>query len=550
MKHFAANNKEQLRHFSSSDMDERTLREIYLASFEGAVKESQPWAVMSSYNQINGVYSAENHELLTEILRNQWNFNGIVISDWYSVQDRVESIKAGLDLEMPGINGRDENAAEEIIEAVQNGDLDEKIVDQSVERILNIISKVNELREKSEKDPSIQFDKKMVNVKGYLEQQHQVATKIAENSIVLLKNEDSILLLPLKYENDSKSFEILYVGGFAKKPHIKGFGSAYVKAFKKTRPLDSSLAILEQENSENVKISYIKGFDRKSGRMVCSKIDVITKAKNANAVVVFAGTFRLQELENKDRKTMSLPADENMLISEILTVNKNVIVVLQNGSPVEMPWANNVKAILETYFAGEGCGEATAKILFGLVNPSGHLAESFPIKLNDNPSYESFKMEMNIKYEEGVFVGYRYYDTNNVNVLFPFGHGLSYTTFEYKNVRLDKEDNVLTFNKDENYSVLVDAVNTGKVVGKTVIQLYVSDLVQEVKRPVKELKGFQKIELNPGEMKTVTFTLNKRSFAWWDERIHDWNVSSGNYKIIIGQSSKDASSLILDLQIQ
>lgn len=196
MKHFAANNKEQLRHFSSSDMDERTLREIYLASFEGAVKESQPWAVMSSYNQINGVYSAENHELLTEILRNQWNFNGIVISNWYSVQDRVESIKAGLDLEMPGINGRDENAAEEIIEAVQNGDLDEKIVDQSVERILNIISKVNELREKSEKDPSIQFDKKMVNVKGYLEQQHQVATKIAENSIVLLKNEDSILPLP------------------------------------------------------------------------------------------------------------------------------------------------------------------------------------------------------------------------------------------------------------------------------------------------------------------------------------------------------------------
>lgn len=398
MKHFAANNKEQLRHFSSSDMDERTLREIYLASFEGAVKESQPWAVMSSYNQINGVYSAENHELLTEILRNQWNFNGIGISDWYSGQDRVESIKAGLDLEMPGINGRDENAAEEIIEAVQNGDLDEKIVDQSVEMILNIISKVNELREKSEKDTSIQFDKKMVNVKGYLEQQHQVATKIAENSIVLLKNEDSILPLPLKYDDDSKSFEILYVGGFAKKPHVKGFGSAYVKAFKKTRPLDSSLSILEQENSKNVMISYIKGFDRKSGRMVCSKIDVITKAKNSN-VVVFAGTFRLQELENKDRKTMPLPEDENMLISEILIVNKNVIVVLQNGSSVEMPWANDVKAILETYFAGEGCGEATAKILFGLVNPSGHLAESFPIKLNDNPSYESFKMEIRSRFE-------------------------------------------------------------------------------------------------------------------------------------------------------
>lgn len=221
MKHFAANNKEHLRHFSSSNMDERTFREIYLASFEGAVKKSCPWAVMSSYNQINGVFSAENHELLTEILRDQWNFKGIVISDWYSVQDRVESIKAGLDLEMPGVNDRDKDAADEIIESVQKGELDEKIVDISVERILNIISKVIELSEKSERDPSIQFGKKMVNIKDYLKNQHQVATKIAENSIVLLKNENSILPLPLKSDNE---FEILYVGEFAEKPHVKGFG--------------------------------------------------------------------------------------------------------------------------------------------------------------------------------------------------------------------------------------------------------------------------------------------------------------------------------------
>ena len=281
MKHFAANNKELRRHFSSSDMDERTLREIYLASFEGAVKESCPWAVMSSYNKINGVFSAENYELLTTILRDQWKFEGIVISDWYSVQDRVVSIKAGLDLEMPGVNDRDINAADEIIEAVKNNELDEKILNQSVERILNIISKVKELSDKSENDPSIQFGKKMINIEGYLEKQHQVATEIAENSIVLLKNEDSILPLPLKCDDDSKTFEILYVGQFAKHPHIKGFGSAYVKPFRKTRPLDSSLSILEKENSKNVNISYIKGFNVTKGILVDSKDEVIEKAKNA-----------------------------------------------------------------------------------------------------------------------------------------------------------------------------------------------------------------------------------------------------------------------------
>lgn len=551
IKHFAANNQETARFFSNSIIDERTLREIYLCSFELAIKEAKPWAVMSSYNLVNEVYSSANKFLLTDILRNEWNWNeGIVISDWGGTYDRVEGMKAGLDLEMPGPDSEESEvqSIDYIVDSVNKGELDEKLVDRNCERVLNVVFKANELIEKSKSDKSIQFNVKMENVDGLFDLHHEIAKKVAENSFVLLKNEDSILPLPT-VSKPSKPFKILFVGEFAENPHVQGAGSARVEPYMTSNCLNSSNEILEQksDNQKNgVSIEYIKCFGTTDGSFYGdAEKDTIESAKKSDVVVVFAGTEELREIENRDLKNLKLPTDENRIITEIAKVNKNVVVVLQNGGPLEMPWINDVKAILETFLSGEGGGEATANILFGLTNPSGHLAETFPVRLKDNPTFGNFgKKETN--YSEGVFVGYRFYEKNNIDVLFPFGHGLSYTQFEYSNLRIDKNNG-----KSDNpeISVLVDVKNVGKMIGKTVAQIYVSDLVGAVQRPIKELKGFEKIELRPGENKTIIFNLNKRSFAWWNVDVHDWSVSKGKYQIIVGQSSKDPNALTLDINL-
>jgi beta-glucosidase len=503
-KHYLANNQEHRRMTSSSEVDERTLREIYLASFEGAVKKEKPWTVMCSYNRINGVYAAENKTYLTDILRDEWGFDGYVMSDWGAVNDRVEGLKAGLDLEMPSSRGVNDKL---IVEAVQKGTLEEEVLDMACERLLNIVYRFEENR-----DNTAIFDR---------DKDHETARKIAEECIVLLKN-DSIL--PLK-----ETANIAFIGKYAKQPRYQGGGSSHINSAKITSALDMVA------NMSNV--VYAQGFDDKvdiiDDAMISEAVEV---AKNAEIAVIFAGLPDAFESEGYDRTHMHMPHSQNVLIEAVCKVQPNVVVVLHNGSPVEMPWVDKVKGILEAYLGGEAVGAATADILFGRVNPSAKLPETFPLKLEDNPSYLYYGGEGDVvEYREGVFVGYRYYDTKNMEVLFPFGFGLSYTDFEYSNMVIDKEQ----IKDTDTVNVSVEVKNIGKMKGKEVVQLYVAEEGGSVIRPVKELRDFEKVELLPGESKTITFTLDKRAFAYWNIKLHDWHAESGNYKILIGKSSRN-----------
>lgn len=504
LKHFLANNQEHRRMSSSSNIDERTLREIYLAPFEGAVVNAKPWTVMCSYNKVNGVYSSQNPLYLTDILRGEWGFDGYVVSDWGAVTDRVAGLKAGLELEMPSSRGTNDKR---IVEAVKNGSLDEKVLDRAVERILTVHNRYLQNRK-----PNAQYSK---------EEHHKLAGKIISESMVLLKNEG---ILPL-----TKGDNIAFIGKFADKPRIQGGGSSHINSFKTTSALES------MKGAAN--ITYAKGYDVEADIIDQALIDEAVKvAKAAKVAVIFAGLPDIFESEGYDRTHMSLPNCQNRLIKEILAVQPNTVVLLHNGAPVEMPWVDNVKGILEVYLGGQNVGEATVDILFGDVNPSGKLAETFPIKLEDNPSYLFYFGEKDVvEYREGIFVGYRYYDKKNIDVLFPFGHGLSYTTFDYSNLKVSAKK----IKDTGDLTVTVDVTNTGKVAGKEVVQLYVGDVVSTVIRPVKELKGFEKILLAPGETKTVSFNLDKRSFAYYNVEIKDWHVETGEFDILIGKSSRD-----------
>lgn len=503
IKHFAANNQEFNRMSASSEVDERTMREIYLPAFETAVKKSQPYTVMCSYNKINGTYASENPWLLTEVLRDEWGFEGYVMSDWGAVNDRVEGLKAGLELEMPASGGINDA---EIVKAVQDGTMDEAVLNQAVERILKIIFEYTDNRKEQPLT---------------LEKDHEIAQKVAEESIVLLKNEEAIL--PLK-ENE----HVAFIGGFVKHPRYQGGGSSHVNSFKVTSAWD---ALVGKEH-----ITYAEGFSAETDvydeKLAAEAIEIV---KQADKAIIFAGLPESFESEGYDRKHMHLPECQNKLITEIAKVQPNTIVVLHNGSAVEMPWVNDVKGLVEAYLGGQAVGQAEANILYGNVNPSGKLAETLPIKLEDNPSYLNFGDGDKVEYNEGVFVGYRYYDKKKMEVAFPFGYGLSYTTFAYSNVKTDKD----TLTEGGTLQVSVDVTNTGDKFGKEIVQLYVADKTEAIRRPEKELKGFEKVALNPGETKTVTFTLDKRSFAWYNTDIHDWYAASGEYDILIAASSRD-----------
>lgn len=502
IKHFAANNQEFNRMSCSSNVDERTLREIYFPAFETAVKKAKPYTVMCSYNQINGTFASENPWLLTDVLRDEWGFDGYVMSDWGAVNERVPGLKAGLELEMPSSNGIYDK---EIVEAVKDGSLDEKILDQAVERILNIVFKYTDHREEQE---------------FTLEADHKLAKKIAEESMVLLKN-DSVLPL-----NETEN--IAFIGEFAKKPRFQGGGSSHINSYRVSNVLEAV--------PQNASITYAKGFSAKDDIYdeALAK-EAIELAKAADKVVIFAGLPDSFESEGYDRAHMQLPECQNRLIHEILAVQSEVIIVLHNGSPVELPWLSSVKGILEAYLGGQAVGEAVADILFGKTCPCGKLAETFPYKLSDNPSYLSFGDGINVTYQEGIFVGYRYYDTKEMPVAFPFGYGLSYTSFAYSNLRTDKT----RFTDHDTITVSVDVTNTGSRKGKEIIQLYISDRTGSIRRPLRELKGYEKISLHPGESKTVQFTLDYRSFAWYNTEINDWYAASGDYEIQIGASSRD-----------
>ena len=515
VKHFAANSQENRRMSSDSVVDERTLREIYYPAFESAVKKGKAWTVMCSYNRLNGVYASENHKLLTELLRDEWGFDGYVMSDWGAVSNRVAGVAAGLDLEMPSSGGVNDQL---VVEAVKAGKLDEKIVDQAVERILTI-----SYRYLDNKKPDTVWDK---------DAQHALARKLAADCMVLLKNEGG--LLPL-----SEGTELAVIGEFAKTPRYQGGGSSHINSYKVEGLMDAL------EGAANV--TYAQGYTTKGEEPDEQLISqAVAAAKAAKVAVVVAGLPDAFESEGYDRTHMRMPKCQVELIKRVAEANANTVVVLYNGSPIEMPWIGKVKAVVEAYLGGQAVGGATADVLFGDASPSGRLPESFPIKLEHNPSYLTYGGEKdNAVYNEGVFVGYRYYDKKAMDVLFPFGYGMSYTTFAYANLKLSAD----SIKDTDTLTVTVDVTNTGKVAGKEVVQLYVGDQQSTVFRPVRELKGFKKVELAPGETKTVSFTLCKRAFAYWSVQLHDWHVETGAFNIEIGHSSRDiALSAVVNVQ--
>ena len=506
VKHFAANNQEHRRMSSDSVVDERTLREIYFPAFEAAAKRGKAWTFMCSYNKLNGEYASQNRWLLTDVLRGEWGFDGYVMSDWGAVSDRVLGVKAGLDLEMPSSGGERDRA---VLQAVRDGRLDEKYVDQAVERILEI-----SLRFLNNRKPETPWDK---------EADHALAGRLAAECLVLLKNEGDIL--PLKREE-----KVALIGEFAVRPRYQGGGSSHINSFKVTS--------LKEALADNPNVTYAQGYSIASETPDGALVEAaLAAAKAADKVVIVAGLPDSFESEGYDRTHMRMPENQNELIRAVAKVNPNVVVLLYNGSPVEMPWIDCAKGLIEGYLAGQNVGEANRAVLYGEVNPSGRLPETLPLRLEDTPCYLTYGGEGNrAEYTEGLFVGYRWYTSKKQPVLFPFGYGLSYTKFAYSNLRLSrdamKDTDILT--------VQVDVTNTGKVAGKEVVQLYVAPPKTDVIRPVRELKGFEKVELAPGETGTVEFTLDKRSFAYWNTRIHDWFVEDGAYDILICRNAEEA----------
>lgn len=542
LKHFAANNQEWRRMSTSVLANERTLREIYLSAFENVVKNAKPWTIMCSYNRINGVYSCENEWLLNDVLRKEWGYDGLVMTDWGAMNKRVPSLKAGLDLEMPDSHGETDK---QIVAAVKDGTLDESILDQTVLRILNLVNKY--------------VSQKTCTRANYnKDAHHELARKTATESAVLLKNDG---ILPL-----ASNQKIAIIGEFAKTPRIQGGGSSHINCYKVDSALDAFDAI-NQLPGEHIceggtcrilpplryDISYAKGYttqeDKTDEALLREAIDIAT---TADVAVIFAGLPDAFEGEGYDRTHIDMPKCQNHLIERICEVQKNVVIVLHNGSPIRMPWLDKVNAVLEMYLAGQASGSAAADLLTGRANPSGKLAETFPLKLEDNPSFLNFPGRRNeVEYSEGIFIGYRYYDKKKMDVLFPFGHGLSYTTFEYSNPSISINENItniseksdisdnLTANDTDTVSVSFDVTNTGSVSGKEIVQLYIKNFIGMENRPEKELRDFAKIALLPNETKRITFTLNYRSFAYFNETAKDWFVESGTYHILVGASSRN-----------
>lgn len=505
IKHYCANNQETYRMTINSVVDERTLRELYLLPFEIAVKQSQPRSIMASYNLVNGTYATENEFLLNKVLRDEWGFEGLVVSDWGATNKRVQGIKAGHDLEMPSSGGMNDKL---IVKAVQDGSLDEAVLDVAVDRILDLIMTAKE------NPTDAKYDK---------EEHYQIAKNIAKESAILLKNDGS---LPLE------SQKILLVGELAIQPRFQGAGSSFVNC--------TEISTIEQSlRDAGIEYEFTSGYDlsddspKKNAKLRKNAVEL---AKNYDTVLVVAGLPDKYEAEGFDRKHINMPESHDLLIEELAQVNKNVNVVLTMGSSVEMPWIDGVSSVLCMYLGGQTSGDACVDLLLGKANPCGKTAETFALKLADVPSTQNFPgARFSVEYREGLYVGYRYFNTANAPVLFPFGHGLSYTKFEYSNLTLSSkyitDKDILT--------ATLDVQNVGDVDGKEIIQLYVNDVESTVYTPYQQLKGFEKIFLKAGEKKRITFNLDKRSFAFYNTNAGDWQVESGEFKIMIGASSRD-----------
>jgi beta-glucosidase len=512
VKHFALNNSEYERFTISSEVDEQTKREIYFPSFEKAVKEAGTWSVMCSYNKVDGVHAAENHHLLTEILKNEWGFEGLVMSDWYATHTTVPTANAGLDLEMPG---PPRFFGEPLIKSIKDGEVDEKTIDDKVGRILEVMLKTGALDGNiSDADKSKEFPA-----------HSKLAREVAEEGIVLLKNDNNLLPLDKK-----KLKTIAVLGPNAATATIQGGGSAQVIPYYKIAPLDA----LKNFCGDNVQIVYEQGCSETPSDDLLEK--AIKAAANADVAIVFAGTNEKIETEGKDKENMNLPPGQDELIAKVVKANPKTIVVLNNGSPLAMPWINDVPVVVEAFFLGQECGNAITNILFGLVNPSGKLPDTFPRRYEDNPAFPYYPGENGkVVYGEGIFVGYRHYDAKQVEPLFPFGYGLSYTSFEYSNITVSPTK----AKAGDEIKVNINIANTGKVAGKEVVQVYVSDTASSVPRPPKELKAFQKVVLKPSEKKKIEFTLTKEAFAFYDVKSKDWAVEPGEFEILVGSSSRD-----------
>lgn len=507
VKHFAANNQECNRRLIDVVIDERTLREIYLKAFEMIVKEAKPYSIMSAYDRIDGIYCSDNKKLINDILYSEWNFEGIVITDWSAEDNRVEGIKAGTAIEMPGNRA---GIKEQIVEAVKNGDLGEERLDEIVDKILNITFKLADNKR---------------NGKYSEIEDHNLALEAAEDSVVLLKNEDNIL--PIKNK------KIAIIGDFAINPRYQGAGSAKVNPYK----LENAYNYFKELGYE---FDFAKGYERSISNNNDELLqEAVEVCKNNEVVLIFAGLTEIEEAEGLDRNSLDISKSQNKLIEEICKVNNNVVVVLSNGAPITMPWKDKVKGIITGYLGGETGAKAIVNCIIGKVNPSGKLAETYPIKLEDTPCYNNFPgTDVIVEYKEAIYVGYRYYDKVEKDVLFPFGYGLSYTNFMYSNLKINQN------NTDIEVSLKIK--NIGNVKGKEIAQVYISKENSNIYRAKKELKGFEKIELESGEEKEIVVHLNKDLFNYYDVKSKKWSIESGKYKILVGKSSKD---IVLESEI-
>lgn len=511
LKHFAVNNQEKRRMTISAAVDERALRETYLKAFEIAVKKGRPWTVMCAYNRLNGTYCSENVDLLTGILREEWGFDGLVVSDWGAVSNRVLGIKAGEDLEMPG--GVEVND-KRIIKAAQSGELSMEDLDTVVTRIAQLILKAMKSKADS-KDSDIGRHCSM-------EEHHNLAIRAAEESAVLLKNADSIL-------PGNISQKALVIGPMAKTPRYQGAGSSKIHPVKVDNPLQMLI-------DSGLSTEYVDGYYINDTRNDELLLEACEAAKGKDIIYIFAGLPDGHESEGFDRSSLGLPESQNRLIEAVANSNPNVAVILAGGSPMELPWEKKVKGILLTYLAGEGCGLAVSNLLLGKAVPCGKLAETWPLKLEDVPSYPYFPGgNKTVEYRESIYVGYKYYEAAEKPVLYPFGHGLSYTEFAYSNINVEKEN----YEYGEPVVVTFDVENTGRIEGKEIALLFISHRNEKVFMPVKELKAFEAVKLQPGEKRTLSITLEPSDFTYYNTVIHDWYAESGIYTIWIGTSSSD-----------
>ena len=506
LKHYAVNNQEFRRMTISAELDERTLREIYLSAFETAVKKAKPWTVMCAYNKVNGSYCSENHKLLTEILKEEWGFEGLVVSDWGAVHDRVASLQAGLDLEMPGPKPRRTKA---VVEAVRSGKLDESVLNEAVRRILEIVFKAAE----TPKGGSFDIDA-----------HHALARRVAAEGMVLLKNDG---LLPLKSPQ-----HIAVIGRAAQTAHFQGGGSSHINPTL----VDSPFKEL-QKLAGNAELNYVEGYSAsgESNQMLVEQ--AIKSARSADVALLYIALPESKESEGYDRSDIDLTPQQVALIKAVTAVQPKTVVILNNGAPVAMgDWIDGAAAVIEAWMMGQAGGGAIADVLYGRVNPSGKLAETFPLRLADTPAHLNFPGENGeVRYGEGLFIGYRYYDARQIPVQFPFGYGLSYTTFAYGNPKVS----TTSFKDVDGVTVSVEVTNTGEVAGKEIVQVYVHDHKSGLVRSPKELKAFAKVALKPGETKTVSLHLDFRAFAYYHPAYRQWITEDGEFDLLIGASSAD-----------